>query len=1306
MMEHPTSSSPQASSWVNRIIWFCLQKKVVVLLMVFLIACWGVAVAPFDWDLKGFPRYPIPVDAIPDIGENQQIIYTQWAGRSPRDVQDQITYPLTAALLGVPGVKAVRGSSNLGFSNIYLIFEDSVDFYWARSRILERLNSLPPNTLPAGVQPALGPDATSLGQVMWYVLEGRDSKGNPTGGWDLQELRTIQDWYVRFGLLAAEGVSEVSSAGGFVREYQVDVDPTLMLTYGVKLEEVVLAIQRANLDVGAGTLEINRVEYIVRGIGFVRGLEDLRDAFIKTNEGVPVFVGNVANVTYGPAIRGGALDREGAETAGGVVVARHGANPLATIKSVKSKIEEISPGLPKKTLADGKVSQVKIIPFYDRSGLIKETLDTLDDAILEEILVAITVILLVVNHLGSSVLISAILPLAVLISFAAMKTFGVDANIVALSGIAIAIGTLDDMGIIICENILKHTEEATPGESRLKTVFRGASEVGGAVLAAAGATVVSFLPVFALEGPEGKLFHPLAFTKTFALIGSAVVALTVIPPLAHLLFARGRKGGSRGWILFEVLIYVGIVTAFFVNGRLGFLLILVGAGKLIARRLPVTLRERLRPFGSLLAAAGVAWLLAGHWLPLGPENGMTLNFAFVSLLIGGLLSFILVVQRYYEQMLGWCLRHKGAFLIWPFLMLLWGGMVWRGMTPLYFLLPDLLKGTKPIAWLAENFPGLGKEFMPPLDEGAFLFMPVTMPHASIGEALDILRKQDMRIRDVPEVESVVGKLGRAESALDPAPGSMIETVISCKPQYLTAPDGSLQTFRFHAHENDLFRSEDGTPLPAEDGKLYLVRGRFARSEDHQLIPDPRGRSFRIWRLPLDPDLNPGRKPWAGIRKMEDIWKAIVSGAEIPGTTQAPMLQPIAARIVMLQSGIRASMGIRVKGPDLAVIQEVCGRIEAHLREVPSIAPASVIADRIIGKPYLEIDIDRRAVAQYEIDLQQVQDVIEVAIGGKEIMTTVEGRERYPVRVRYLRELRGDLESLGRILVPSPNGTQIPLVQLADIRYVRGPETIKTEDTFLVGYVLFDKKPGYAEVDVVDNAGKYLQYKMDRGEFDIPAGVSISFTGNYENQVRAEKKLMVILPIVLLIIFTILYLQFSSVATTLLVFSCIPVAWAGGFIMIWLYGQPWFLNFSVLGTSMQELFQVHPIHLSVAVWVGFLALFGIAADDNIVMMTYMERSFAGKNLQSIGEIRQATIEAGKRRIRPCLMTTATTILALLPVLTSRGRGSDIMLPMAIPSFGGLLFEVITMLVLPVVYCAIQEARFRRETAAIGSTAGTI
>lgn len=1276
---------------IDRIIWFFLGRKVLVFLMLLLIVVWGVIVAPFDWSLWGLPRDPVPVDAIPDIGENQQIVYTEWTGRSPRDVEDQISYPLTTALLGIPGVKAIRGYSFFGFSNIYIIFKDDIDFYWSRSRVLEKLNSLPSGILPEGVKPTLGPDATALGQVMWYVLEGVDAHGKPAGGWDLHELRTVQDWYVRYALLSADGVSEVASVGGFVKEYQIDVDPYLLRAYDVKLEDVVNATKRCNIDVGASSIEVNKVEYIIRGRGFVKSLEDIQNALIKVTNNVPIFVGTVANVTHGPAVRGGALDKGGEEAVGGVVVIRHGANPLAAIKNIKAKIDEISPGLPKKALSDGTVSQVRIVPFYDRSSLIYETLGTLNDAILEEILVAVIVIILVVMHLGSSLLISAVLPLAVFISFIAMKTFGVDANIVALSGIAIAIGTLDDMGIIICENILKRLEESDPRESRIQVVFRGVREVGSAVLTAGATTVMSFLPVFALEGMEGKLFRPLAFTKTFALGASVIVALLILPSLAQLVLAREDGSRRYRWIFYEALIYLGGAVAFFFNVWLGVVVALIGASRPAMHWLPEKTQRGIAPISIGLAACGVALLLAKHWLPFGPEKGLLLNFLFVSILIGGLMSSFLILQRFYAQILGWCLDHKVLFLSIPVAILFWGGMVWFGFGLVFRWIPGFLKANPVVSYLAQNFPGLGKEFMPPLDEGSFLYMPVTMPHASIGEALDIVQKQDMSIQAVPEVESVVGKLGRAESALDPAPTSMIETVINYKPKYIVNRDGKLMTFRFSPNELDLVRDEHGELLKAPDGQPYLVKGRFIRDEGHRLIPDPNGKPFRLWRPALDPSINPGRKAWKGIQKPEDIWGTLVEAASLAGVTQAPQLQPISARIVMLQSGIRASMGVRIKGPDLKSIEDACVLLEKQLRNVPSIIPQSVIADRIVGKPYLEIDIDRRAIAQYEIDLQQVQDVIGVAIGGDRIMTTVEGRERYPVRVRYMRELRDNIEAMGEILVPSTSGAQVPLKQLAEIKYVRGPEIIKTEDTFLVGYVLFDKKPGFAEVDVVEHARKYLGYKIESGNLQLPVGVSFAFTGNYENQVRSEKKLKVIVPLVLSIVFGILYLQFNSISTTILVFSCIPVAWAGGFILIWLYGQPWFLDFDVYGTSMRDLFQVHPINLSVAVWVGFLALFGIAADDGVVMATYLEEKFAKEEATTVQAIRQVTIEAGKRRIRPCLMTTATTILALLPVLTSTGRGSEIMVPMAIPSFGGMTFQVITMLILPVLYCAIKERR---------------
>ncbi|MBI4773225.1 MAG: efflux RND transporter permease subunit [Deltaproteobacteria bacterium] len=1259
------------------------------------VVVWGVIVAPFDWNIKGLVRDPVPVDAIPDIGENQQIVFTNWEGRSPRDVNEQITYPLSVTLLGISGVKSIRSYSMFGFSTIYLIFEDGVDFYWARTRVLENLSSLPPSSLPAGVRPSLGPDATTLGQVFWYTLETQDSEGNPTGGWDLHELRTIQDWYVRYALLGVDGVSEVASIGGFVREYQVDVNPDLMRAFNVKLEEVVSAVQRSNVDVGARTIEVNRVEYVIRGLGFIKSLEDLKRVLVKTNQGIPVFLDSIANVTYGPASRRGVLDKGGREAVGGVVVARFGENPLAVIQAVKRKIQEVSIGLPKKTLPDGTVSQVRIVPFYDRTKLINETLETLRTALNGEVLMVIVVVLVLLAHLWSSVLISSVLPLAVLMCFIAMKIFRVDANIVALSGIAIAIGTIVDMGVIVCENIVRHLQQATRDEDRVKVLFQACREVGGAVVTAVSTTIVGFLPVFAMEGPEGKLFQPLAFTKTFALFASVIVALTLIPPLARVFFAREHKPRNYGWIWYESLIYVGAVVAFLLNWQAGVIIALVGVYRLILRRVSERWERRLRSWATFAAAGFVLFLLAKHWLPLGPAEGLIRNIVFVGVLMGGILVLFLLFQRRYERILTWCLDHKRAFLSIPLMATFLGALVWLGFDPMLGWLPNSWISSAPVSYVARKFPGLGKEFMPFLDEGSYLFMPTTMPHASIEEALDIIQKQDRAIQAIPEVEEVVGKLGRVDSALDPAPLSMIETVINYKSEYLLDQKDKPILYKYDSEGTDWFRDEKGTPLLAPDGKRYRVRGRYVRDESNRLIPDSGGRPFRLWRLPLDPAVNPEREAWSGIRKPEDIWDRIVEAAYIPGATSAPILQPISARIVMLQSGIRASMGIRVSGSDLESIQQAALAIERNLRKVSSIKPDTVIADRIIGKPYVEIDIQREIIAQYSIDIKRVQDTIEAAIGGKPISTTVEGRERYDIRVRYLRELRDSIETLGDILVPAPDGVQIPLRQLARINYVQGPQVIKSEDTFLTGYVLFDKVPEYAEVEAVEQASRYLRQAIEDGELELPEGISFSFTGNYQNQVRSEKKLRLILPLALFIVFLILYLHFNSAVTSLLVFSGIVVAWAGGFIMIWLYGQPWFLNFHVFGTHMGDLFQVHPMNLSVAVWVGFLALFGIASDDGVVMATYLNTTFSERSTGSREEIRRATVTASLRRIRPCLITTATTVMALLPVLSSTGKGADIMVPMAIPSFGGMLLEVITMLVVPVLYCAVKERKLERD-----------
>ena len=1220
---------------LSKLIRFCLEQKLVVFLLLGFLVGWGALTAPFDWELGGLPRDPVPVDAIPDIGENQQIIFTEWMGRSPQDVEDQVTYPLTVSLLGLPSVKTVRSFSFFGFSTIYVIFEEDAEFYWSRSRVLEKLASLPSGTLPEGVAPTLGPDATPLGQVYWYTLEGLDPEGNPTGGWDPDELRSIQDWYVRYALMSAKGVSEVASIGGYVREYQVDVDPDAMRAKGVTLEDVLRAVKGSNLEVGARVIEINRVEYLLRGTGWIEGTSDIESSVVKAIDGVPIRVRDVAHVSTGPAMRRGALDKGGIGAVGGVVVVRYGENPMAVIDNIKAKIAQISPGLAKKTLADGTLSQVTIVPFYDRSGLIKETLGTLDTAITEEILVTILVVLFMLMHLRSSLLISALLPLAVLFSFICMRKVGVDANIVALSGIAIAIGTIVDMGIVLCENTLEALKRAGPKERPIDVVHAATMEVGSAILTAVATTVVGFLPVFFMVGAEGKLFRPLAFTKTFALTGSILVALLMIPPFALMLFPA--KGGAVGrWLALRMGAWRG-------------------------------LKKSVSYLLNILVMLWVASVLARHWEPLGAERDFS-NLVFVIVTIAGLLLFFVFFLRAYETILRWCLANKLLFLSLPTVLIVFGLVIWLGFGRVFGALPNALSkvGVDAVAlresasWkeLEADFPGLGKEFMPALDEGSYLFMPTTMPHASIGEALDVVRTLDLAIEGIPEVEMAVGKIGRVESALDPAPISMVETVINYKSEFIVDESGERLKFEYDEEDDEFVRDAKGALVLAEDG----------------------GRPFRNWR--------------DEIRTPKDIWAEIVRVARLTGTVTAPELQPIAARIVMLQSGMRAPLGVKIHGPSLEAIEAVGLEIERFLKEVPSVKPEATFADRVVGKPYLEIRIDREAAARYGVTIAGVQSVIEVALGGRQVTTTVEGRERYPVRVRYMREDRDSIEGIERTLVTASNGAQVPLGQLARIEFSRGPQVVKTEDTFLTSYVIFDKQEGFAEVDVVEQCRAYLEEKIASGELDLPAGVSYRFAGSYENQVRAQKTLMVVLPLALFLIFLILYLQFRAVSTTLIVFSGVFVAWAGGFMMVWLYGQDWFLDFHVFDTNLRDLFRVHPLNLSVAVWVGFLALFGIATDDGVVIATYLKQSLEAESPTTRQGVREAVVIAGKRRSRPCLMTSATTILALLPVLTSTGRGADVMVPMAIPSFGGMTVVLITMFVVPTLYSAVAEWRLGR------------
>lgn len=1212
---------------LNRTIRFLIENRLVAFVLLFLFTVWGIIHSPFNLGYNLLPRDPVAVDAIPDIGENQQIVYTEWEGQSPQDIEDQITYPLTTRLLGIPGVKSVRSSSMFGFSSVYVIFEDQAEFYWSRSRIIEKLNSLPANLLPQGVVPKLGPDATSLGQIFWYTLEGRDKDGKIAGGWDLHELRTIQDFYVRNALSATDGVAEVSSIGGYVQEYQIDVNPQLLRQYNISLSDVLSAIRESNQVVGAKTLEINKVEYFVRGLGYIRSLGDIENIAVANVNFTPILLKDVAFVSLGPSERRGILDKSGAEVVGGVVVSRFGANPMEVINGIKENIKKISPGLPVKTLKDGTISQVSIVPFYDRSELIGETLQTLGSTLGFEILITILVVLVMLLNLRVSILISSLMPIVVLMVFIAMKFFEVDANILALSGIAIAIGTMVDMGIILTENIVRHLE-ASDGRNPEKTIYKATKEVSGAVLTAGLTTIISFIPVFSLGGAEGKLFTPLAFTKTVALTASMFVALLIIPPLAVVLFRKYSWKPKVYPGIHYILIFSGLLLAF-----LGyyFALIITAFGILGVLRHTNRIREEhTKRWQLAISLTGIVLILGILWRPLGITANIFQNTAFVGILSFSLLAIFYYFKKFYTRNLTWALKNKKTFLSIPFLLLLLGIGIWSTTE---------------------------KEFMPSLDEGSFMLMPTSMPHAGISEIKQTLKHLDMAVAALPEVRTVVGKAGRVESALDPAPLSMYENLVIYKPEYISGPGG--KPIRFRTNEAGLFETRDGR---------YLAAATDLDSSD--LIKDTSGEYYRNWR--------------SHIRSKEDIWNEIVHHIQLPGLTSTPKLQPIETRLVMLQSGMRAPMGIKVKGQDLNEIEAFGLELEAILKEADGINPQAVFADRIIGKPYLEIEIDREKTARYGLSVNKVQQAIETAVGGKLLTQTVEGRERYGVRVRYPRELRASPEDLSSIYVALDQGSSVPIKDLVTVGYRKGPQNIKGEDSFLVGYVLFDKADGVSEVTAVEQARELIESRIQNNELYVPEGITYEFSGTFENHQRAQKKLSLLVPLILIVIFLILYLQFRSVSVSFFVFAGVAVAFAGGFLLIWFYGQPWFMDFSIGDINFRELFRIKTVNLSVAVWIGFIALFGIATDDGVVMATYLNQTFKKNKPADVASIRASVIEAGNRRIRPCLMTTATTLLALLPILTSSGRGSDVMIPMAIPCFGGMLMALITLFIVPVLY----------------------
>ncbi|HJK98869.1 MAG TPA: efflux RND transporter permease subunit, partial [Polyangiaceae bacterium LLY-WYZ-14_1] len=904
---------------------------------------------------------------------------------------------------------------------------------------------------------------------------------------------------------------------------------------------------------------------------------------------------------FGPGERRGALDDAGAPVVGGVVVARHGANPMAVIDAVRAKIAELSPGLPRRRLDDGTTSQVTIVPFYDRSALIDATLGTLRSALWQQILVTALVVLVLLGSFRSAALVTLVPPLAVLGSFVAMKVTGVDANVMALAGIAIAIGTMVDVGIVLVDNVVAALDDAAPDTDRSRTVRAALADVAPAVVTSVLTTTVSFLPVFGLVGSSGRLFRPLAFTKTYAMGAALLLGLLVIPALAAVVFRRHRRAGR-------------------LDGLSG--------------ALPPRVRRVLPRVVLVLALVGIGVSLARDWRPLGGGTALALQVVFVVLLVGGVLVVFAGLRAAYPAVLRFCLDRRGWALGTGAAVVALGALAWLGLDTFFGWLPEGLRRTPVYAAVEGLFPGLGREDMPPFDEGSFLVMPTTMPHASLGQALDMLGQMDAAIAAVPEVDRVVGKLGRADTALDPAPVSMFETVVTYRPEYRTEPDGS----------------------------------RVRQWRDH-------------------------------IETADDIWEEISRAASLPGLTGAPKLMPIKTRLVMLQSGMRAPMGVRVRGPDLETIQAFALDLEERLRAVPAIDAATVQADRVLGKPYLEVVIDRTAIARHGLAVDDVQRALSVAQGGRPLTRLLDGRERHPVRVRFPREERGSVDALRRMPIAAPTGAQVPLGQLAELRYVSGPQAIKSEDTFPVTYVTFgvrreDGEPVASEVDVVDEARRRIDAAVAEGALDVPDGVSFTFAGTYEQLVETERRLQVLIPIALALVFLLLYLQFRRVSTTLIVFSGVALSVATGLTLVWLYGRPGFLDVTVLGRNLGALFQVGSVDLSVAVWVGVIALVGIATDNGVVLSTFLDQRFAAAPSRTVAEVRARAFEAGMRRLRPCLMTTGTTVIALLPVIAAQGKGSDVMMPMALPVLGGMAGALLSLVLVPVLYAWIEEARLPR------------
>lgn len=995
------------------------------------------------------------MDAIPDLSDNQVIVFTDFPGRSPQVVEDQVTYPLAVNLQGLPRVKAVRASSAFGFSMIYVIFDDKADVYWARTRVLERLNYAA-SLLPAGVVPTLGPDGTGVGHVFWYTLEGK--------GYDLEQLRTLQDWFVRYQLNTVPGVAEVASIGGFVREYQVDLDPHKLFAYNIKVSDVMEAIKAANNDVGGRLLEQADAEFLIRGRGYVKSPADIENIVVTADmRGTPVYVKNLGTVQMGGAIRRGLLDLNGeGEVVGGIVVMRYGENAKDVIDRVKEKITALEKGLP---------PGVKIKTAYDRSDLIERAIHTLKRALAEESIVVSLVVLVFLLHFQSALVIVLTLPIAVLIAFITMKLMGVSSNIMSLGGIAIAIGVLVDAGVIMVENCYRHLSELPEEERkarRLEVIIASAKQVGRAIFFSLAIIVLSFVPVFLLEGQEGKMFHPLAFTKTFSMVGSALIAITLVP----------------------VLMY------FFMRGKMP------------------------------------------------PESANPVSRFFI---------------RLYGPVIRWCLTWKKTVIA-------------LNVVALLVAVPLYMK--------------LGSEFMPPLDEGSLLYMPVTLPNVSITEAKRIIQVQDAVIKSHPEVELVLGKVGRAETSTDPAPVSMFESIIILKPK---------DTWRPGITKNDI--------VSELDARLQQI----------------------------------------GVRN---------------GWTQ-----PIINRINMLSTGVRTDLGLKIFGNDLNVLRDLAIQAEGILKGVNG--AADVVAERVTGGNYLDIDIDREAAARYGVKVADVQEVIATALGGETLTTAVDGRNRFPVRLRYLRDYRDSIPAIQRILVSGMGGAQVPLSQVTTLTVSTGAPEIASEGGLLRSIVFLNVR-GRDMGSFMTDAEAVVEKQLK-----LPPGYYVSWSGQWENQVRAKARLQVLIPAGIAIIFILLYFTFHSALEASMVMLSVPFALVGGVYLV-----------SALGYNM-----------SVAVWVGFIALYGVAVETGVVMVIYLHEALDKKLLAgpvTEQDIYDATYEGAVLRLRPKLMTVAVALLGLVPIMWSSGTGADVMKPIAAPMIGGMISSAIHVLIMtPVIFVLMKK-----------------